>query len=251
MTLDNEWETSTGLPLDGETATIVAAEFGYNAQIGSGVVCMNMTFRVDGMDEDIEQSFSCGTGEPSRDGQTLDGAPAKFSSRSNYGRLIDSVRALVDHPGEIIGSPKQAGGWVGTKWTIGTVQVETTNPSKPEAGTKVKDALVFTAFHGKEGKAAGKGKAAKTSTSKAAKPAPESDDDDETAGGDETAGENPAGIDQALWDKLVKLAKASDTHDEFSDTALEMKAVDADAKAQKAVISTKAGSVWHAVHGDD
>jgi hypothetical protein len=263
--LDQEWETTTGLPLDGANVTITAAEFGYNADIGAGVVCMNMTFVDDDTEAEVEQSFSVGkTGEPNRDGSELTGAPAKFSGRSNYGRLIDSVRSLVDHPGEVIGSPKKAEGWVGTKWTVGTTPVETTNPNKPDE-KKVKDALVFVAYHGKADGKPAKAKAGATSK-RAAKPAPVADDDDDetdeaaadpAVGTSEVRGDavdadsgNTLGIDAALWKRLVKMAKASDTHDEFSDLALELDEVDADKKVQKAVLSTKAGSVWHAVNGD-
>jgi hypothetical protein len=248
--LDSEWETSSGLPLDGATVTVTGAEFGYNAELGAGVVCMNMTFQIeDG--EEVEQSFSVGrNGEPSRDGNELVGAPAKFPQRSNYGRLIDSVRAIVDHPGQVIGSPKLAGGWVGTQWVMGTVPIESTNPTTGES--KTRDALVFTEYVGTAGGKAGKAKAtAKKAPAKKAAPTAaldedEGDDgDDGDEGGDE-APSAPNGIDPKLWGRLVKLALAHEDHDAFSDAALELDEVDSNRAAQKAVLVTTAGSVWAA-----
>lgn len=264
MSLDQEWETSSGLPLDGADVTVTAMEFGYNASIGAGVVCANFTF-VDEDGVEYEQSFSIGkNGEPTRDGSEVTGAPKMFPARTNYGRLIDSVRALVDHPGEVIGSPKKAEGWIGTKWTVGTVPVETTNPNAtdPATATKVKDAFVFTQYLGKEGQRAAKNAAAKTKA--AAKPAkaaaknvePDEPDEDEAEAGaeaDTDVNDEPwsvLGVDETLWKRLVKMAKAADSHDEFSDEALEIADVDKDKAAQKAVLTTKPGSVWHFVYGD-
>lgn len=256
--LDQEWETTSGLPLDGAVATITAAEFGYNASIGAGVVCFNVTFTTEDDEQEIEQSFSVGkNGEPSRDGSELIGGPKKFPSRTNYGRLIDSVVAIVDHPGEVIGSPKQAAGWIGTKWTIGTVPVETTNPNAtdPATATKIKDAFVFTEYHGKEGaktKAAAKSKASTGPAKKAAKSAPEPDETDDAAADDGDGDPwDVLGVDEVLWKRLVKMAKAADNHDAWSDEALELEEVDKGGRAvQAAVLTTKPGSVWHFVYGD-
>lgn len=259
MSLDSEWETSSGLPLDGADVTVTQMEFGYNAAIGAGVVCANFTF-VDEDGVEYDQSFSIGkNGEPTRDGSELTGAPKTFPSRTNYGRLIDSVRGLMEHPGDVIGSPKQAAGWVGTKWTVGTVAVESTNPNAtdPANATKVSDKFVFTAYLGKEGvtqKATTKatGGAAGSKRGKAA-PAPEETETeaDGADGGGDSEPWSVLGVDPALWKKLVKLASASDSHDEFSDAALEIAEVDKSREAQKAVLTTKPGSVWHFVNGDD
>ena len=255
MSLDSEWETSSGLPLDGLDVTVTQMEFGYNASIGAGVVCANFTF-VDEDGVEYEQSFSIGkNGEPTRDGSELTGAPKTFPSRTNYGRLIDSVRGLMEHPGDVIGSPKQAAGWVGTKWTVGTVAVESTNPNSadPATATKVSDKFVFTAYLGKEEAKAARSKAPTGPVKKSvAKPAPEPDeaeaDDDDGESSDEPW--SVLGVDEVLWAKLVKLAKASDSHDEFSDAALEIAEVDKSREAQKAVLTTKPGSVWHFVNGE-
>lgn len=263
MSNNDTWKVSSGLPLDGAEVEVTDAEFGYNADVGAGVVCMNMTFKL--IDEDdqepIEQSFSVGKqGEPSRDGKRLDSPPRRgYPARSNYGRLVESVAKIVDDPGAAIGSAHEAEGWIGTKWVMGTTPIVSTNPTTGEE--KTRDALVFVEYLGKEdgGKKESK-RAGKTAASKAgggsrvggrSKAKVEDDEvEDAEAGGAEAEGgdsgypDAPRGIDQDLWEKLIDSARDADEHEAWSDEALEWDEVESNRAAQKAVLSTKAGSVW-------
>src|SRR5690606_41336745 len=68
----NEWDLSSGLPLDGASVEVTKVEFGFNSNIGAGILCANFTFTDLDSGEDIEQSFSVGDGwVGSRDGDVI------------------------------------------------------------------------------------------------------------------------------------------------------------------------------------
>lgn len=229
MSIQDEYELSSGLPLDGATVTITDMEFGYNAQIGAGVVCANITFaNEDG--EEIVQSFSVGDGwEITDKGGSIaadHGGPKKLSNRSNYGRLIESMVKTVGGAEHMPApSPKSVEGFVGTSWTFGTVKVTTTNPTTQEK--KEKDAFIVTKFLANGSKPAAKvSKAAKTTK----------------LGGKKTL----ADVDPDLFATLVELAGNYESHTEFMEAALDLDEVDGNQLATTAIVGTKPGSVWAA-----
>lgn len=227
---DSEWETGSGLALADADVVVSAASFGYNANLGADVLCANFTFVPAEGGEPIEQSFSVGKGwEALEKGAKLvseDGRARKINGQTNYGRLIDSaVQAVQASGGEMpFQSPRIADGWVGTSWHVGTVSVPTTNPSTKKE--TVSDKFVFTAFLGT------------TSTEAAAKPA---------AGAAKASGKAATGIDPKLRLALVELAEASDDHDAFTEKALELDGVEGNREAEKLVLKTGPGSIWHEV----
>lgn len=218
------WETTSGLPLDGASVTVVGMQFGFNDHL-PGRVCANFVFRTD-EGEDYTQSFTFGkNGRASADGSELLDAPAKFPGSSNYGRLIQSAVKLVKDPGTELGPTDEAKTWLGTRWDLGTVPMEVRNPTSGE--TKQINAFVFTAYHGR-GEV--KGNVAPQITATAADAA--------------SASANP------LWDVLVKLAQGSDSHDDFLESALDQyPEAEKDTVLRKAIYQTKPGSVWATAQG--
>lgn len=233
----SDWETGSGLVLDGGTATISDAEFTYNTKLGPNPVLKLTLTDVSDSDgnttgEDVEQSFSCGKSlEPNKDGSELVGS-ARINKQTNLGILIDSAKALFDDVDDLVAilpNPKDAKAWVGTRWTFGTISLERLNPSTGE--TKVATPWVFTESHGRV--ESGKAAAAPKKAAKAA-PAAEAAADDGDGG---------------LFAQLVTLAGTFDDHGDFVDAALEVPGVDEDRDIQKAIVTTKAGSVWAAAKG--
>lgn len=239
---DTEWELGSGLALDGADVEITGFEFGFNANISPDAVCANVTFTDLESGEDYEQSFSTGKGfDASRDGSELVSArPKKINNNSNFGRLISSVVEVLDgDPSALGGSPKLAGTWLGTRWSMGTKQVESYNPTTGEK--KDRSAFIVTAYLGRDGEEGTKAKAtakpvaaAKKATAKAAPAAAEE------------ASDCPNGIDEDLWAQLIELANNSADHDTFVEAALDLDGVEGNRAASKAVMGTKAGSVWAA-----
>lgn len=235
MSDHNEWETGSGLPLADATVTITGMEFGYNSAIAAGAVFANITFTPDEGSDDIEQSFSTGKGfEADRTGKELvseDGRPRKVNNRSNFGRLIDSAVDCIgkDEVAKVLGAgPRHVDSWIGTRWVTGTTPVETENQQTKEK--KVKDAIIFVEYLGRDGQEAAGKPAAASSTGTAAA----------------SSNGAPDGVDADLWDRLVTLAGEHDTHEGFVEAALEVDGVESNPAASKAVIGKKAGSVWAA-----
>lgn len=241
-TAEDEWQTSSGLPLANADVEVLEASFGFNAKIGADTLCMNFTFGTlddDGqvVGETIDQSFSVGSGWEARDGgkYLVDENGNKnrtVNKQTNFGRLIDSAREAISASDEEFPftSPRIAEDWIGTRWHVGTVQVTTRNPQTEKETTK--DAFVFTKYYGKtttEKKApAAKGK----TSSKAAAKADEGDD--------ELA---------ALRAQLVALAGECEDHEEFVDKALEIKGVEG-GPLERAVMRAKGdASIWAEVKG--
>lgn len=227
MSENNEWELSSGLALDGATGTITAMEFGFNAKIGAGVLCANMSITPDDGGEVIEQSFSVGKGwDASRDGSELvreGGGGGSINKSTNFGILIASAIDCLDGDGSKLGgTPRSTETWIGTTWDWGTVKHMTRNPTTGAEAEK--DKFVVTKYHGRDGAAA------------AAKP----------AGAAKKAAAATEEIDPELWDKLVALAGEHAEHDTFVEAALDLPEVEGSKPAQKAVMGTRAGSVWAA-----
>lgn len=243
MSYDEEWETGSGFTLDGATATITDMQFGFNTAVSKDASFANMTLEVvEGSEsgapgEVIDQSFSVGGNfVASRDGLKLEGN-GKINKQSNYGILIDSVVATLVgagyDPSELIGSPKEVEGWIGTTWVWGTIERETRNPTTGEQSKKSK--FVVTEYVEMEEAEATPAKAPAKAVAKKA-PAKKA------AAGRKPA--LPAGLDQEQFDYYVGLAGQYDDHDEFAQAMLEDEDVAASPDLQKAVMSTKPGSIW-------
>ncbi len=228
---DEAWGVSTGLPLDDVDATITKMEFGYNAQIGAGVMCANITFKTDD-GEEHEQSFTIGNGwEITGKGAEISGRKT-INANTNYGRLVGSMVKTVgpENMSDEFPDPRGfrlAAQFVGSRWHLGTEKVETTNPTTGEK--KAKDAIVFTKYLGKSDGDGGSG--AKSKSGKSSGKATLKDTDPE------------------LFAKLVKKAKAFDSHEEFVEAVLD--AYEDNQAAVNAIMSSKAGSPWAEAQGDD
>lgn len=224
------WKITSGLPLADTDVEILAFEFGFNAKIGAGLICANITFGID-EGEPVDQSFTVGDGwEITGKGAGIAGRKG-LSGQSNWGRFVESCLVVVGGAEKIRAvlpdvSPWEAAGWVGTKWHLNTTRVESTNPQTNV--TKTYDKIIVTEFLG-NGDGAAKPAGAKSAPAK-------------------KAGSKPglADTNPELFAALLELAGAHDDHDAFMAAALELPEVEADATAMNAVMSVKAGSVWAA-----
>lgn len=238
-TAEDQWQTSSGLPLANADVQVVALEFGYNAKLGSDILCANFQFAPiddDGeLGEVIDQSFSVGKGwEAVEKGAFLideNGSRTRtVNGQTNFGRLVNSAVAAIKESGEEFPflSPRIASGWVGTRWHIGTEQVTSTNPQTGKES--VKDAFVAAKYLGKIDEAAGvKAAGSKASATGGSKKAKDADEDDET---------------QALRKRLLELAREHDDHDDFVDAAFKIDGVEG-GPLERAVMRSKGdGSIW-------
>lgn len=256
MAYEEEWETGSGLALDGATVVVTNGEFGFNANMGAGITCLNLTFADLDSGEQIEQSFSAGSKfEANRDGSELVG-DGKINNNSNLGLLIESIKGVLAEagldPGEVIGNPRVAASWVNPNnaWTFGTVERDVMNPTTKVSKTANKFVVVGYA----ELEAAEAAPAAKPAARAAkAAPAARAASAGTRVGGARTAAKAapkasglPDGVDQELWDQLLELAAQYDEHGEFAEAALELDEVKDSKPAQKAVLGTKPGTVWAA-----
>lgn len=224
------WKITSGLPLADADVEILAFEFGFNAKIGAGLICANITFALD-EGEPVEQSFTVGDGwEITGKGAGITGRKG-LSGQSNWGRFVESCIVAVggaEKVREVLAdvSPWEAAGWVGTKWHLATTEIESTNPTTNV--TKKYQKIIATDYLG-SGDLKGTKFAGKPATAK-------------KSGGKPTlADTNPE-----LFEQLLALAGEHDDHDGFMAAALELPEVEADASAMNAVMSVKAGSVWAA-----
>lgn len=243
MANEEAWETSSGLALDGLTGPIVSAEFGFNANMGAGITCLNLTL-TDDDGEEVEQSFSVGGKfEANRDGSAIEGS-GKINKNSNMGLLIESIKEVVDNPGDVIGDPKQAENWVGLIFTWGSIEREVVNPTTKEK--KLSTKFVVVEYHGRDDGEEEEAPAKTTRASGAKKPAAKP-----AARGAAAKKSNgiPDGIEEELWAELLELAGEHEEHGDFAAAALDLAEVEGNKAAQKAVMGTKAGSVWAAREG--
>lgn len=244
----NDWELGSGLDLDGAKVEVTKCEFGFNNDIGAGVVCANFTFTPIEGGDDIEQSFSVGKGwESDRTGENLvsdNGKPRKLNMNSNYGVLLNSAIDLFgtkEQAAETLGSPRHAPNWIGTMWKMGTKVRVTRNPTT--GAEKESTGFIFTEFLG-DSPDAGAEEPAKPAATKATGA--------RKAAGSKAKAGVPEGIDDDLWQALVDLAvevqdaEENNEHDDFMERALEIDGVDGNKAANKAIMTTRAGSVWAA-----
>jgi hypothetical protein len=222
----NYWETVTGLPLDGATATVVKEEFRFDNAYKEGACVLALTFHVDGQ-EDREQLYSVGKGfEPQERGASAghtSGKPIAFYSTSNYGRLIASAKtaknsdAFMSLARERQMQPNQAGLWHGTTWVLKGEKVPGFN------GGEDKTAIVFGEFVGSGD--------APTTAATASAPAVANDD-----------------VPEEIQAQLVAAATDAKDFDSYMEAVMEIAEVAEDQKLQRYAMSSKPGSVW-AQHG--
>lgn len=234
---DEVWGLGSGLALDGMTGIISDAEFGFNASIGAGICCLNLTIQdtEDDNAEEVEQSFSCGNKfEASKDGSELLGK-GPIIKTSNYGLLLGSLAECVDDISVLELDPRNADTWKGMLVSWGSVVATTTNPTTGVSKESTK--FIITDFHGRGDdpapatKGTAKKAATKTVNKTVNKKAPASDHE---------------GIEDDLWNALMELAGEHEDHGDFATAALDIPEVDGNKAAQKAIMGTKPGSVWAA-----
>lgn len=231
--LDSLWETSSGLPLDGATVTIADAVFGYNDHF-PGKVCFNVKFLNEGDGQVYDQSFTVGNqGRASADGgKELVDPPKRMNNQSNFGRLVHAARELIESPGEVLGSPFVAAGWIGTRWELGTVEREVpVDIANPAGDKKITRPLTFITFLGKGSVPGG---AAVSSGGQASAASPTTNGHGEK------------------WGELVEFAKGFETHDAFMEAALgdpRFADVEKNAELRKGLYMDKPGSIWAEAKG--
>lgn len=226
MSNEDEWALGGGLPLDGAEVEITGFEFGFNNDYAAGVLAAIITFTpLDGSEEQ-EQTYSVGQGwEAKEKGAELaseSGKPRKLSKRSGYGTFVEGALTAVDGDFSKLGKGfRFAESWIGSRWEMGTIEVETANPDDKE-NTKKRDRVVPVRFLGRAGDEGGGSKAKKA-------------DDDA-----------PDGVDDELWSKLVEMATDADDHESFMEEALEVDGVAGNKDIENKVLKTGKGSVWKA-----
>lgn len=227
--LENEWDTSTGLALDGMEAEITGFEFGFNSKLGADRLCANVTFTPLEEGEPVEQSFTVGKNwEVDADGWLVpeNGKLRPIGKQSNFGILINSAITAVQAANAEFPfrTPRDAAAWLGTKWKIGTIKV--TGRKNIETGEeKDADAFIFSAYLGAAGSKPNEKKASAGAGSK---------------------GSGGGKLDADLRKKLLKLAITSDSPDDFAETALALDAVKDSEAAQKVVLD---GSLYAEANG--
>lgn len=251
-TIPDEWATSTGFALSaGADVEIIGAVFGFNDKLGAGVMCLNLTFSVEDA-EPVEQSFSIGNGwEITEKGDlivTADGKSRGVNKSTNLGLLIDSIvggGAFIDRGPLFDGeppfdTPRRASNWIGTRWTIGNLEVKRKNPLT--GIEKVSEAIVFDAYLGRtdDTPKAKDGKPAASGNKGAGKPAAK-------------AAADTYGIDDdQLREQIIDAAKSADgDHAAFIEACYQFDGVDGDAAVEKAIYNKKPGSLWAAAMSGD
>ena len=260
------FELGSGLPLADANVTITNAEFRFDTSYSAdAVVCaVEFTPHEEGV-EAQEQLYSVGKGwEPLDRGATVahgSGKQVKINNQSNYGRFIAAAvecEGFLDYAREVGLQPNSAALWVGTSWHLGTVEVTTTNPSKPNDPPKVKNVIVPDEFLGtgeeEEEEVVAKPAAKKAAATKApakkvaakkvaAKPA-------SSPAADQVAELEAEEGGEELVAALIEAATEAEDQDAFMEAAMEIEGVSGNRLAEKVVMNSKPGSIW-AEHGGE
>lgn len=257
------FELGSGLPLADAEVTITNAEFRFDTSYSAdAVVCaIEFTPHEEGV-EAQEQLYSVGKGwEPLDRGETVahgSGKQVKINNQSNYGRFIAAAvecEGFLDYAREVGLQPNSAALWVGTQWHLGSIEISTTNPSKPNDPPKVKSVIVPDEFLGvgeeEEEEAPAKKSVAKKAVpakkvaakKAAAKPA-------SSPAADQVAELQAEEGGEELVDALVAAAVEAEDQDAFMEAAMEIEGVSGNRLAEKVVMNSKPGSIW-AEHGGE
>lgn len=256
------FDLGSGLPLADTDVTITAAEVGFDTEYSADVAVVKLTFTPDeeGAEEQT-QLYSIGKAfEPIDQGERLahtSGKRVKINQQSNYGKWIAAAihcDGFLDHAREVGLEPDSMELWVGTRWHLTAESFEVRNPSKPNDPPKQRTIILPDVFYGvgddeeeaappvKKAAAKPAGAAKKMAgkpagaAKKAAAPAPAS-----SGVLDELAAEEGG---EELIAQLRELAAGVETHDEFMEQAMDVDGVMGNNLAQKAVMSSKPGSIW-------
>lgn len=211
------WETTDGLGLNHENATIAAMSFVIDNKYKAGAIVAKITWQAEGGGDPKEEIYSLGSGmyEVAESGdllETEDGSAPKMNRSSKFGRLVDSVFDVGAAPE--IGDPFYAPNWVGTQWKVYRVDDSIKFKDRDD---KVEFSVVLVEeYHGKVTKKAGKATKATKATAK--RP------------GDEAAeylksvpdAEDDGPITAKLRAKLLELAVAAEDGDAFTEAAWEL-----------------------------
>lgn len=256
------FELGSGLPLADANVTITNAEFRFDTSYSAdAVVCaIEFTPHEEGH-EAQEQLYSVGKGwEPLDRGATVahgSGKPVKINNQSNYGRFIAAAvecEGFLDYAREVGLQPNSAALWVGTQWHLGTIEISTTNPSKPNDPPKVKSVIIPDEFLGvgeedEEEEAPAKPAAKKTVAKKVAAPAKKAAAKPAASPAADQVAELEA-EDADLVAALIQAATDADDQDAFMEAAMEIEGVSGNRLAEKVVMNSKPGSIW-AEHGGE
>jgi hypothetical protein len=217
---DQEWELSSGLPLDGATVTITATEFGYRQNIAKDTTFACLTFQPEQGDT-AEQCYSVGKGwEPGARGAELvtsDGRKRNINDQTGYGKFItaalkcDGMKETLRDRGIHY---TKAAAWEGLRFELASVKEEVVNPTTGQK--KETSRILPVKFLGVVG-----------------------DGGEVKGGGDNT----DTGIDPTLEAKLVGIARASESHDAFMAAAFAQDGV-AGTAAEDLVMASGKGSIW-------
>lgn len=254
---DELFDLGDGLPLSDANATIVGAEFRFDTEYSADAVVLAFTFQPDedGVEEQT-QLYSVGKNFEPLDGGSevghTSGKHVKISKQSNYGKFMRAAQeceGFADVARELGANTHAAEWWIGTRWHLTTEEFEVKNPSKPDQPAKIRTIIIPDEFlglaDGEDGddgeeasepasrpakKAAAKKGAAKKKV--AAKVSNPLDELAEQEGGEE------------LIQTLRDLADTCEDHESFMEAAMDVDGVAGNSAAEKAILSTKPGSIW-------
>lgn len=234
------WQTSSGLPLDGAVATIAKGEFKVDNSYAAGAVVLELTFEVEG--EYSTQLYSCGKqAEIKERGARIEGV-RKINSQTGYGRWMDAAVALEGVKAVLAerGTPFEASVWEGLVFELGSIQIETTNPTTGKVATR--SMIVPVGFEGE-----GEGKGSETEAAAKAAPAPAKATAKKAATKPAAAVAPAPAVEEWRVDLVQAAAKVvaeGGGHDAFVDAALELDGIATNRAAMKAVMDTTEGSIW-------
>lgn len=224
MSNDQDWELSSGLPLDGATVTVTAAEFGYRQNIAKDTTFACIEFTPE-QGEVAEQAYSVGKGwEPGARGAELvtsDGRKRNINDQTGYGKFIAHAMK-IDGFKEVLRARgihyTKAAAWIGMRFELASIKEMVLNPTTGQQ--KETSRIMPVKFLGMAGEDAPSSKGAGVATNGAA-----------------------SGIDSELEAKLVGIARASESHDAFMAAAFAVEGV-AGSAAEDLVMASGKGSIW-------
>ncbi len=238
----------SGLPLAGADCTVTNVEFGYDAQYNAEACVAIITFQPDEGDAQ-NQLYSVGKNfEPAARGKELvhkSGKNTNVNDSSNYGRFVKAYTEM-DGAAKAMKDFRDAGAtavfnadWLeGCRFSMGTIKINVGRGAE----MKEKDLIVPVAYLGREGQSAaasakgGSKLAPKAGSKVAVKPAAKVEAEDEA----ETWGIE----DEELLAALIDIAANAEDFDAFTEAATDLDGVIGNKPVQKAVMSSKAGSLW-------
>jgi hypothetical protein len=247
----------SGLPLADTDATVVGVEFRFDTEYSADACVAAIMFEPD-EGENQEQLYSLGKGwEPTDRGAStahVSGRELNFNKNSNYGRFLTAAyecEGFLDEVREAGILPQSQDMFLGKRFTLGTVEYTTRNPSKKDSEETVKSAIIPTAYlgWGEEEEEEEEVEAPKRTKKVAAKKA---------APKKAAATKGPSAIekkqialiaaldeeDEDLVQALRDLALESEDHETFMEAAMELEGVAESDTAQQVAMSSKPASIW-------